>query len=154
MAFANPYRPGVGLQPPYLAGRDQLIRQFRHLLIGAPVIPANARVTGLRGVGKTVLLKTFQNEAEDLGWATISTEIEPRHSEDKAFFNLLLRLTSDHQKRMSTAMKIRDVAADVVDAIRKAVTVKYEGFEWSLGGDLDAATRNAAELLLDATKAQ
>jgi len=28
----NPYRPGVGTRPPYLAGREQQIHRFQRLL--------------------------------------------------------------------------------------------------------------------------
>ena len=66
----NPYRPGVGLQPAHLAGRDLQIRRFRAILAAAPEIPANLRITGLRGVGKTVLLRKFDEVATEDGWAT------------------------------------------------------------------------------------
>lgn len=151
--LTNPYRPGVGLQPAYLAGRSQQLREFNRMLRSAPAIPGNGRVTGLRGVGKTVLLKRFQEEAEQAGWATVATEIEPRHSDEVVFFELISRLTSDHQKRMSTASRLREAAADIFNAARQAMTVSYEGVQWSISGDLDAATRSTAEMLLDATRA-
>lgn len=153
MPTHNPYRPGVGLRPTYLAGRNLLITKFRRSLNSAPDIPANARITGLRGVGKTVLLNRFREEAESLGWATIEQEIEPRHSEDTTFFGLIQRLTSELQKRMSTATRLKEMASDAIEVARRAVSVKFEGFEWSLAGDVDATTRNTAEMLFNATKA-
>jgi ribosomal protein L30/L7E len=56
----NPFRPGVGTKPLYLAGREQSLRRFRSVIRAAPEQPANMRLTGLRGVGKTVLLREFQ----------------------------------------------------------------------------------------------
>jgi hypothetical protein len=47
----NPYRPGVGVRPLYLAGRDASLRRFGAMLRAAPEQPANMRVTGLSGVG-------------------------------------------------------------------------------------------------------
>ena len=54
----NPFRPGAGHMPPYLAGREPEIEEFKKLL-NQEVILENMVLTGLRGVGKTVLLDTL-----------------------------------------------------------------------------------------------
>lgn len=149
----NPYRPGVGLQPMYLAGRQPDFDTFANVLRGAPAIPGNARVTGLRGVGKTVLLQKFQSEAEASDWATIAVEIEPKHCDDAAFAALIGSQVKDVESRMSLAVRIRETAGNLIGAVRRAATVTTEGFEWSLGGDLDVASKSIAEELLSATKA-
>ena len=58
----NPYAPGAGQRPPELAGREREIRQFEVVLERvARARPERSMVlTGLRGVGKTVLLGEFQ----------------------------------------------------------------------------------------------
>ncbi len=56
--FTNPFRPGAGHPPPYSAGRDHEKREFEGLLTQKPILD-NLVLTGLRGVGKTVLLETF-----------------------------------------------------------------------------------------------
>lgn len=56
---ANPFRPGAGHPPPYLAGRDHEKGEFASLLEQGPVM-TNLVLTGLRGVGKTVLLETLR----------------------------------------------------------------------------------------------
>jgi hypothetical protein len=43
------------------------------------------RLTGLRGVGKTVLLGEFEDVAKDAGWAAGFLELNPRHNADEAF---------------------------------------------------------------------
>lgn len=149
----NPFRPGVGLQPEYLAGRDAAIAQFQRLLEGTPDIPGNARITGLRGVGKTVLLQRLQEVAEELGFATIASELEPRHCDDAAFRALITRQASELAKRLSTIERVRQAAAGAVGALRRMTTVNFEGFEWSLAGDLDTATHDMAALLLDSAQA-
>ena len=63
----NPFRPGAGQAPVYLAGREDEQREFRELLNQKPVLQ-NAIVTGLRGVGKTVLVETFKPVAQSEGW--------------------------------------------------------------------------------------
>ncbi len=61
----NPYAPGAGQRPPELAGRDREIGQFEIVLERvAKGRPERSMVlTGLRGVGKTVLLNTFKSMA-------------------------------------------------------------------------------------------
>ena len=65
--FRNPYRPGAGHPPPYLAGREEERSEFLRLL-DQEVVFSNLLLTGLRGVGKTVLLDTFKPLALDKGW--------------------------------------------------------------------------------------
>lgn len=141
-SFKNPYRPGVGLQPIHLAGREGQIRRFRSALAAAPEIPANLRLTGLRGVGKTVLLNRFRDTAEASDWATTLLELEPRHNSDERL-SAVLRTRMEHlQLELSKVRRLKRTAGELVSAARRSVTVTFEGFEWSLGGDL--ATRTAA----------
>lgn len=63
----NPFKPGAGHMPPYLAGRDSEQKRFRDLL-GQTTITENLVLTGLRGVGKTVLLETLKPIARTSGW--------------------------------------------------------------------------------------
>src|SRR6266581_6828616 len=73
----NPYTPGAGSRPPALTGRDEEIEAFRILLarlkLGRP--EKSMLITGLRGVGKTVLLNTFEAIAEEAGFRTAKSEI-------------------------------------------------------------------------------
>ena len=66
-AFNNPFRPGAGQPPPYLAGREDEQTDFKKLLNQSPVIK-NIVLTGLRGVGKTVLLESFKPIAIENNW--------------------------------------------------------------------------------------
>lgn len=54
----NPYRPGAGLMPPYLAGREEDIENIEMMFQALKLnIPTQSVIfSGLRGVGKTVLL--------------------------------------------------------------------------------------------------
>jgi hypothetical protein len=65
--FKNPYRPGAGHMPPYLAGRQAEYAEFDRLLEQDEILE-NLVLTGLRGVGKTVLLETFKPRAIANGW--------------------------------------------------------------------------------------
>lgn len=72
--FQNPFKPGAGHAPPYLAGREHETNEFRKLLKQS-VILENLVLTGLRGVGKTVLLDTFKPIAIQDGWRWTSTDL-------------------------------------------------------------------------------
>ncbi|MEQ1540990.1 MAG: hypothetical protein ABL926_01945 [Novosphingobium sp.] len=63
----NPFRPGAGQKPLYLAGRDSEQIKFRKLLDQKPVL-RNLIITGLRGVGKTVLLDNLKPLAQKGKW--------------------------------------------------------------------------------------
>ena len=65
--FSNPFRPGAGHQPPYLAGRRAEREEFRRLLEQRTIVE-NMILTGLRGTGKTVLLDSFKPLATENGW--------------------------------------------------------------------------------------
>jgi hypothetical protein len=78
----NPYAPGAGQRPPELAGRDREIGQFEIVLERvAKGRPERSMVlTGLRGVGKTVLLNTFKSMAMQRLWGTGKIEARPDQS--------------------------------------------------------------------------
>ncbi len=82
--MSNPYSPGAGLRPPELAGRDDDITAFETLLARAEAgRPSQSMVlTGLRGVGKTVLLNDLANRARHRDW--IVAQIEARSDPDAA----------------------------------------------------------------------
>ena len=79
--LANPFRPGNGVTPPYLAGREALLDAYESFISEAP-LHANWAMTGLRGTGKTVLLGEFAARAEQVGWLTLQRELGDRHRDD------------------------------------------------------------------------
>jgi hypothetical protein len=68
----NPYTPGAGWKPRKLAGRESELDQFRVLLdrMGRGDHEPSLIFTGLRGVGKTVLLLECEALAREASWAT------------------------------------------------------------------------------------
>lgn len=70
----NPFRPGAGHMPPYLAGRQREFDEFKKLLRQSLVLH-NLVLTGLRGVGKTVLLDTLKPQALQAGWFWVGTDL-------------------------------------------------------------------------------
>lgn len=78
----NPYAPGAGQRPPELAGRDRELGQFDVVLErvarGRP--ERSLVLTGLRGVGKTVLLNAMRSQAISRLWGTGKIEARPDQS--------------------------------------------------------------------------
>lgn len=73
----NPYTPNAGKQPPAVLGRDDLIANFDILLqrMSRGRTDQSMIITGLRGVGKTVLLGRFYKKALEQKWVVIETEV-------------------------------------------------------------------------------
>jgi len=75
----NPYAPGAGQRPPELAGRDSELAAFDVLLerVARARPERSVMLTGLRGVGKTVLLNAMRSAAVRRGWGTGKLEARP-----------------------------------------------------------------------------
>jgi hypothetical protein len=75
----NPYAPGAGQRPPELAGRDDQLRAFAVVLerIARSKPERSIILTGLRGVGKTVLLNALRSAAVRAHWGTGKLEARP-----------------------------------------------------------------------------
>ena len=75
----NPFAPGAGQRPPELAGRDKEVDAFEIVLErvarGRP--ERSLVLTGLRGVGKTVLLGELRSMAQRAGWGAGKVEARP-----------------------------------------------------------------------------
>src|SRR5262245_41952682 len=77
--YPNPFRPGAGHPPPYLAGREEEKSIFQKML-DQTVVLENLVLTGLRGVGKTVLFDTFKPLAQAKGWLWVGTDLSESSS--------------------------------------------------------------------------
>lgn len=110
----NPYTPNAGARPPFLVGRDRELEAFDVLLsrMENGLAQQSMIITGLRGVGKTVLLGAFREIAEEHDWVALDAEI----TKNLAFANRFARLARQGLLRLSTAEKWRDRA-------RRAATV-------------------------------
>lgn len=72
MAVGNPFRPGFGVSPRVLAGRDDLLGEFDTALDEGPGSPLRSvLVSGARGMGKTVVLNELEDAARTRGWLVI-----------------------------------------------------------------------------------
>lgn len=72
----NPYTPNAGATPEIVIGRDEFLEDFRVLLrrLDRGRTDQSMIVTGLRGVGKTVLLGEFRQITEEFKWKVLELE--------------------------------------------------------------------------------
>ena len=72
--MTNPFRPSAGHVPPYLAGREEEVRAFEEFLNQNEILK-NVILTGLRGVGKTVLMEDkYKPLAQQAGWIWVGSD--------------------------------------------------------------------------------
>ncbi len=90
--FENPFKPGAGHKPPYLAGRNDEKGEFKRLLKQTTILE-NAVITGLRGVGKTVLLEELKPAALSENWFWVGNDLSESASLHEE--NIAIRLISD-----------------------------------------------------------
>lgn len=88
--MTNPFRPGNGIAPPYLAGRDEELQWFEKSLATALTLPRNLVLSGIRGTGKTVLLKRFEEVCRKKKWLFVSREFSPRYNQEEELVGAIL----------------------------------------------------------------
>ncbi len=98
--------------PPHLAGREAERKEFVRLLEQKTILE-NPILTGLRGVGKTVLLETLKPVALDMGWLWVGTDLSESASISEA--NLATRLLTDVAVASSQFSFPRETPAGTVE---------------------------------------
>jgi AAA+ ATPase superfamily predicted ATPase len=126
----NPYTPGAGTRPSELAGRDEEIENFKVLLArlraGRP--EQSQIITGLRGVGKTVLLNTFEDHAEDAGYLTVFREL----TQESNFPELLAKDVQRLLRDLKLSKKVGDAVRDGLSTLSAFKLTDPHGFALSI----------------------
>ena len=139
---ANPFRPGMGLDPPYLADRAAQLERFTRYLAAFPAFPRNVRLTGLRGVGKTVLLQHYTAAAEARGWVVVRRECS-EHLRSESTFALALvadcRTAVEHSSRALALRQRSTTAARQALDLLGGLTVTLEGVTLAIKPPASAA---------------
>jgi hypothetical protein len=122
----NPYTPDAGARPPVLTGRDAELRHLQSILsqLTAGGTEKHVLITGLRGVGKTVLLNEFEALCQEAGWPAETKEVG-RNSSVAA---LVGRVARRALLQMSTKKRVGN-------RVRQAMSV-LKSFEVTLPGDV------------------
>ena len=143
----NPYAPGAGAPPPALVGRDAELATcdvaIQRFGLGRP--ERSVLLTGLRGVGKTVLLREFGRLAEGHRWVHHAIEI----TEELKFVEEMSALAHGVLRALSPGTRVADRARRALGVLRSFQ------LKWKLpdGGDvvigLDPVSGPADSGLLD-----
>lgn len=68
----NPFKPTAGKNPPAVIGREYVLDEFLEGIENGPGAPSRLmRISGIRGMGKTVMLNEIGDLARELGWVVI-----------------------------------------------------------------------------------
>ena len=137
--MANPYKPGAGTMPEYLAGRDNIINNTKTILLDLRDggMAAHTIFYGVRGVGKTVLLNKIESIA-----ATYNYLYEHIECDEHFDFAHSVILTC---KRFIKQMSKLESAKELINKV-KAVLLSFkltygaEDNDVSIGVDADSLT--------------
>ncbi len=123
MFKVNPYRPGPGLMPTYLAGREEDIQNVEQMFDALIMnIPTQSIIfSGLRGGGKTVLINKLQKIAEDKDIFCRHIEVEERND----FISQIAACSQAFLRKVSTKEKFKNLIQKPLDAI-KALVVSFD----------------------------
>lgn len=119
MIKINPYRPGAGLKPMYLAGREDEISDVGQIFDALSMqIPAQSIIySGLRGVGKTVLINELRTIAEDKGIFCRHIEIE----EKQDFIAQIATCSQTFLREVSIKERVKHLIAKSIDSIKSLI---------------------------------
>jgi hypothetical protein len=146
-SIRNPYTPGAGVRPHQLVGREAQIAAFDTALQRAELRrSAQSKVLyGLRGVGKTVLLRELAAHARDRHWIVISVEAKSGQA-------LLPELTLEMYRELRNASRTWSGAAlDWARRVFASFNVRADPASgtYTLGLDVQPATGYADSGNLD-----
>ena len=131
----NPYTPNAGAPPPALVGRDAELEGFEILLerLRRGYAEQSMLITGLRGVGKTVLLGAFESRARASGWVTVTAEITKNEDFGPRMGGMVRRALFQVAPKSSWTEKLRNAAAALKSF---SLTVRSDG-SVTAGLDID-----------------
>jgi hypothetical protein len=152
----NPYAPGAGQRPPELAGRDLELKQFAITLervVGRR--PERSLVlSGLRGVGKTVLLNALRSLAVKRAWGTGKLEARPDQSIRIPIAQAVHAAVRDIGHRHRDPERVDTIAGVVKAFAQRTPLADRKGQRWTPPMDVPATAGRAdsGDLEMDLTE--
>jgi hypothetical protein len=146
----NPFAPGAGSPPPELAGRDALLEAARVLLgrVRQKRPEKSIIITGLRGVGKTVLLNEIACIARSSGYQTIQVEAH----ENKTFAALISPALRNLLYELDRMVGVGDKVKRGLAVLRSFIGgIKISSGDFSVGLDIDPlrGTADSGDIEID-----
>lgn len=146
----NPFAPGAGYPPPELAGRADILSRT-DLTLSRIMDGRSAKsfiLTGLRGVGKTVLLSEAQKRAEAKKYQTVMIEsVDEKRLENMlipALRSLLFKL--DRMEGISEQVKL---GMRVLQSFMSRIKLKYGELELNLDVAPETGVADSGDLETD-----
>jgi hypothetical protein len=140
----DPYTPGSGRLPGYLAGRDEDLEELRVLVdrIGNGLGERSIIYSGLRGVGKTVLLIEFDTVAREAGWAStdvheVGSQADFRTTFTETAYQLLLS--------MSRKERMKDRARQAMGVLKAFAVEAPGGLKAKVDVEVAAGTADSGD---------
>ena len=146
----NPFSPGAGSPPPELAGREGVMEQARVLFARtlARRPEKSLLLTGLRGVGKTVLLNEMERMASAAGYRTILVEAHEGKSLAALLAPQLRRLLFELDRIAGAGNKARRGLA-VLKSFVGAIRFKVGDVDIGLDIEPEPGTADSGDLEAD-----
>ncbi len=146
----NPFSPGAGSPPPEMAGRDTILENARVLLgrVRAKRPEKSLLLTGLRGVGKTVLLNDIERMAIDAGYRTLLVEAHEGKPLAVLLAPHLRRLLFDLDRLAGAGNKARRGIA-VLKSFIGAINIKVGDFDIGLDIEPESGSADSGDLEVD-----
>ena len=123
MLKSNPYRPGAGLMPLYIAGRDEesenVSQMFDALTMNIPI--QSVIFSGLYGVGKTVLINRLQTIAEEKEIFCKHIEVEEKND----FISQIAECSQAFLRKVSKKEKFKHLIQKPLEAI-KSLMISFD----------------------------
>lgn len=146
----NPFSPGAGAPPPELAGRDGILEQARVLLgrIRERRPEKSILLTGLRGVGKTVLLNEIERIATAEKYQTILIEAY----EGKPLSSLLVPPLRSLLYRLDRIAGAGDKVRRALGVLRSfigAIKVSVSGVDFGVDIEPERGSADSGDLEVD-----
>ena len=146
----NPFSPGAGAPPPELVGRDPLLEQARILFgrVKQKRPEKSLLLTGLRGVGKTVLLNEIERMAKTAGYQSILLEAHEEKSLGELIFPALRSLLYELDRVVGAGDKVKRGLAVLRSFIG---SIKLSVGDVAMGLDIEPAkgTADSGDLEID-----
>jgi hypothetical protein len=146
----NPFSPGAGSPPPELVGRDSALEQARILLgrILKKRPEKSLLLTGLRGVGKTVLLNEIEHLAKKSDYHTIFIEAHENKALGPLIVPYLRTLLFDLDRMAGLSDKVKRGLA-VLRSFVGAFSVTVGDVTFGLGVESEKGSADSGDLEID-----
>ena len=149
----NPFNPGAGRKPPYLAGRDNIIRAIKADMQQVYDNTEGTRpivISGLRGMGKTVFLREIAEQARSQSWVVVWVEA----SKNESLAKKLSQATYLELRKLLNSSKLAANVFSHAIAVLKSFQLKIDpSGTCSFGFDIKPAAgyADSGDLSLDLT---